>query len=119
MLLSDYLGQVTDPGSGLSRQQLLQVLLDTENLLRSHLETVLQVPGDDLPEIRTEDAEAMLPAPYDRLYIYALEAAICYALGENARHDNAMTLYALLLEKLDLAVMYRYRPAAGPALRFL
>ena len=119
MLLSEYLERYEDPCSGMTQAQRLQVLLDTENLLRSHLHGALQVPEEALPGVKTQDGEAMLPAPYDRLYVYALEAAVCYALGEMTRHNNAMALYSQLLAHLDLAVMRHWAPVPGPDLRLV
>lgn len=116
MLLSGYLERVNDPGSGLSQAQKLQVLVDGENLLREHLKGTLQVPETELSGSTQGDGEALLPAPYDRLYELLLQAAYAWALGEETRYNNMVSLYRALLQRLDLAVMRRYGPVDSAAL---
>lgn len=119
MLLSGYLERVNDPGSGLSVAQKLQVLTDGEALVRAHLADALRVPETALPGKHQGDGEAMLPAPYDRLYELLLEAAIAYALGEETRYNNAVAVYRMLLQKLDLAVMAHFGAGSNTALKLV
>ena len=39
------------------------------------------------------DQELLVPSPYDMLYVYRLEAEICYAYGEGKKQTNALIRY--------------------------
>ena len=51
------------------------------------------------PTYRRDDMERelMVPAPYDMLYVYRLEAEVCYAQGEIKKQANALIRYNELM----------------------
>ena len=43
------------------------------------------------------DKELLVPSPYDMLYVYRLEAEVCYAYGETKKQANALIRYNELI----------------------
>ena len=62
------------------------------NIINTHegAEKVDFVPYDEKTPL---DTELLVPAPYDTIYIYWLQAQIDYWNGEMSKYNNSITMY--------------------------
>lgn len=118
MILSLYADTVNDLGYPMTRQEKEAILVDTEKYLRSYIRDLLRVPAALLPETEpTADTDAMLPAPYDKLYTLSLEAEICRLAGELTRRELARQQFNRLLLALTLSIRINCPAEKGPDLK--
>lgn len=69
-----------------------------------------------LPDYSDENGERVLlvPSPYDMLYVYRLEAEICYKNQEIDRQANALTRYNELMDAFAKQYAREHRSLPHP-----
>lgn len=55
------------------------------------------------------DKELLVPSPYDMLYVFRLEAEICYAFGEIKKQANALIRYNELISSYAAKYIQEHR----------
>lgn len=73
-----------------------------------------------LPDYSDNDGERVLlvPPPYDMLYIYRLEAEICYKNQEIDRQANALTRYNELMDAFAKQYAREHRSLPHPPVTY-
>lgn len=124
MTIQDAINKINErkPGNTHSDEWKIMWLSNLDGLIKAEIiDTHVQLePVEFVPYTPATpyDTVLLVPAPYDMIYIYWLEAQMCYADNEIDSFNTAASMYSNMLGSFRQNYNMNHQPASTGGLRF-